>query len=82
MRTYELISAKANSLPTGLDIALVDRDGRVCHATLADLKSDRLVWDLVHLGITYSVIIGGAETNGPLHSALRIPYPQPDERSS
>lgn len=77
VRTYELVKVTAHSRPTGLDLKMTDRDGRSCFAMMNDLQRDRLIWDLVYNGILHSVVAGGAETNGALHSALDVPYPDP-----
>lgn len=80
VRTYELTKVTAWSWPTGIALNLTDRDGRKLNVGTSDLLEDPLIWDLVYNGIMHSVIAGGARTNGVLHSALRVPYPQPDDR--
>lgn len=76
VRTYELTKATAYSTPTGIHLNLTDRDDRHINISVAHLQKDRFMWDLVYNGIVHSVIAGGAETNGALHSALQVPRPK------
>ena len=62
-----------------IHLDLKDRDGREVRVNSSDVQEDRDIWDLVYNGMLHSVIIGGAETNGMVHSALEVPRPAPSE---
>ena len=79
VRLYELKKITAHYRSNAVHLDFEDRDGRVVQISLSDLQRDRDIWDLVYNGILHSVIAGGADTNGRLHSALDVPRPRPED---
>jgi hypothetical protein len=79
VRLYELTSIKARARSNAIHVDLTDSAGREVKVSTSDLQEDRELWDLVYNGILHSVITGGAETNGMVHSALSVPRPTPAE---
>jgi hypothetical protein len=77
VRTYDLVKAKLSVGIGQFYLSMEDSDGRSLSLPVSALQEDRLMWDLVYNGLLYSVIAGGAETNGQLHRYLRVPYPSP-----
>lgn len=78
VRTYELAKVTASSHVTGTQLSLTDRGGRKIQINSEHIQEDRLMWDLVYNGIVHSVVAGGAETNGALHSIFDVPRPKPE----
>jgi hypothetical protein len=79
VRTYELVSVRLRVGVGQPYLNLLDRDRHSLTISVSALQNDRLLWDIVYNGVLYSVISGGAETNGQLHRYLRMPYPSPYE---
>ena len=79
VRLYELTKATAHWRSNATHVDFEDRHGNVVMISLSDLHEDREIWDLVYNGILHSVVSGGAETNGRLHSALDVPKPWPQQ---
>ncbi|MFC7343257.1 hypothetical protein [Saccharopolyspora griseoalba] len=76
---YELTSIKARVRSNAIHLDLKDGAGREVKVSTSTLQEDRDIWDLVYNGILHSVIAGGAETNGMVHSALSVPRPAPTQ---
>ena len=76
VRLYELTKITAKHRSSAIHIDFQDRAGREVMVQASDLQNDRDMWDLVYNGILHSVIVGGAKTNGLLHSSLRVPRPE------
>ena len=79
VRLYELTKVTAHRRSNATHVDFEDRHGNVVMISLSDLHEDREIWDLVYNGILHSVVSGGAETNGRLHSALDVPRPWPQQ---
>ena len=76
VRLYELTKITAKHRSSAIHIDFKDSAGREVMVQANDLQNDRDMWDLVYNGILHSVIVGGAKTNGLLHSSLRVPRPE------
>ncbi len=76
VRLYELAEIKAKHRSNAIHLDFKDRAGREVRVKSADIQEDRDMWDLVYNGILHSAIAGGAETNGLVHSAFKVPRPE------
>jgi hypothetical protein len=77
VRTYELVSVKAQPTGSGLYVEMEDASGRtLSYKMISIIASDPRIWDYTYNGILHSVIAGGAETNKQLHQQLKLPYPE------
>lgn len=79
VRLYELKKVTAHWRSNSVHVDFEDHHGGAVQISLSDLHEDRDLWDLVYNGILHSVVAGGAETNGRLHSALDVPKPWPQD---
>lgn len=79
VRLYELTKITAHYRSNALHLDFRDSAGHLMQISSTDLQSNPELWDLVYNGILHSVIAGGAEISGRLHSALQVPRPWPDQ---
>lgn len=75
LRTYELTKVKMSVGGTGRWLDLEDGQGGALYINAAELQRNPKVWDLVYLGILYSVHEGGAETNKLARRHLQLDNP-------
>ena len=74
-KTYELtkINVTVGGAAHYLDIE--DRHGNAFYGQINDLQLNRELWDLVYLGLLYSVHEGGASTNKMARDYLGLDIP-------
>jgi hypothetical protein len=73
--TYELVKVKVSVGGTGRWLDLEDARGGMLYMNEVDIQQNPKLWDLVYLGILYSVHEGGAETNNLAVTHLELNYP-------
>jgi hypothetical protein len=74
VRVYELSDIRYRVGFHGTRLILKDSGGRKLSATLEELRSERLIWDICFDGMMHSVILGDAHTNRRVHLDLHVPY--------